>query len=158
MLQDPWSKVSILPGMISESLLQSKYITWYDFRILYPEKVHCLVWFQDPLSWERIACYDFRIFYLEKIYCLVWFPDPLSWEFVSLNSRRCTWLCPCLAGVLESLCVSAPPGNCLQIWLPGKMTSTARAASKFCARDRSQSPNIFDIVLISYLPWPDCQP
>jgi len=106
MIQDPWSKVRISPGMI--------------FRILDPKKVYCLLWFQDPWSKvsilpgmisgssflsKYIAWYDFRILYLEKVYCLVWFQDPLTWELVSLSSRLCTslctWLCPWLCGCLR---------------------------------------------------------
>ena len=51
------SKVSIAPGIISGSLSRSKYIAWYDIRMLYLLKY--------------IAWYDFRIIYSYNVYCLV---------------------------------------------------------------------------------------
>jgi len=51
--EDDLSKVSISSGIISGSLIRSKYIAWYDFGILYLYKVYCLLWFQDPLSVEK---------------------------------------------------------------------------------------------------------
>ncbi len=71
-------------------------------------------------------------------------------------------MCVCFTGVLEY--VSAPPGKFCKYGSPSKMTSTARSTSKFCARNRSQSPNIFDLDLISRVilgqiePWPEYQP
>ncbi len=83
--------------MISGSTILRKYIAWYDFRILYPEKVCCLVRFQDPLSWKSIlpgmisgssavskyiAWYDFRILCHKTVNCLVCFQNhvtSLSW-------------------------------------------------------------------------------
>ena len=47
---------------------------------------------------------------------------------------------------------------------PGQTTMTMSRAAKFCTRSRSQSLNIFDLDLISFVilgmmePWPECQP
>ena len=47
---------------------------------------------------------------------------------------------------------------------PGQTTMTMSRVSKFCARGRSQSPNIFDLESIYrgklgiIEPWPECQP
>ena len=129
--------------MISGSSILTKYIAWYDFRILYSYKVYCLVWFQDPLSLESILP-DFV-----PDFVLDFFPD----------------FFPDFVGVLD--CVSAPPDNIFIYGPWAQMTMTARSASKFCARNtgnRSQSPNIFDLDLISRVipgqiePWPECQP
>ena len=46
----------------------------------------------------------------------------------------------------------------------GKMTMPARRASKFCAKRRAVSLEVFSQSLISYVipgniePWPECQP
>ncbi len=84
--QDTLSSESILPGMISGSFNIRKYIAWYYFRILYHQKVHCLVLFQDPLPSTSIlpgmisgpftiimyaAWYCFRILCRKKVHCLV---------------------------------------------------------------------------------------
>ena len=45
---------------------------------------------------------------------------------------------------------------------PANLTITVRTASKFCARSRSQSNHIFNLVLVSEVisgncePWPEC--
>ena len=93
---------------------------------------------------KYIAWYDFRILFHKNAYPFV--PD-----FV-----------PDFVGVLE--CVSAPPDKIFLCGPCAQMTMTVRSASKFCARNRSQSPNIFDLDLISRVipgqiePWPECQP
>ena len=56
-----------------------------------------------------------------------------------------------------------PNQNFENMTSPGKITITARTASKFCARNRSQSPDIFDPDLISWVipgpiePWSECK-
>ena len=64
-------------------------------------------------------------------------------------------------GILE--CVSAPPGKFCKYDPSAQMTMPARSASKFCARTRSECPEIFYLDLIHRgipgmkEPWPECQ-
>ena len=64
-------------------------------------------------------------------------------------------------GILE--CVSAPPGIVFKYDPSAQMTMPARSASKFCARTRSECPDMFVLNLMSLVipgmiePWPECQ-
>ena len=70
----------------------------------------------------------------------------------------------CDMGICECLRMSciASWQNFANMWSPANLTITARTASKFCARSRSQSKNIFDLNPISWVitgigePWPEC--
>ena len=60
------------------------------------------------------------------------------------------------------MCYYASWQNFANMGSPANLTITARTASKFCARSRSQSQNIFDLDSISWVisgswePWPEC--
>jgi len=131
-LQDPLYWASLFPGMISGSSLLRKY-------------VYCLLWFQWLVSGSSvirkyIAWYAFRILFHKTWY--PWVPD-VAPDFVPDFVHD-------FVGVLE--CVSAPSGkHKYKYGSQNKMTSTARSTSKFCARDRPQSPNSFDRVLASFV-------
>ena len=58
----------------------------------------------------------------------------------------------------------APPVKCSKSRQSVQMTMPARRASKFCAKRRAVSPEVFSQSLISEIisgiiePWPECQP
>ena len=70
----------------------------------------------------------------------------------------------CLSYGCLGMCFYIPWQNFANMVSPGKMTTTARTASKFCARTRSECPDIFFLDLISWWisgsiePGPECQP
>jgi len=84
------------------------------------------------IAWHNVRIRSPAIWYL-------WVPEFFFWHCHGL----CRWVCGCLR---MRFCTSwQNSANTL----PRQMITTARSASKFCARDRFQSPNKIYLVLIS---------
>ena len=132
-------------GMITASYSIRTNLAWYDFI--------------DPLPWESIlpemisGSFAFR--------CVL--PGMISGSFV-INMCRLESLTLYLSYGCLRMCFYTSWQNFANMASPGKMTITARTASKFCARNWSECSHTFFLDLKSWWipgniePWPKCQP
>ena len=106
-----WKKCLVYRIVVGSCVIR-KHIAWYLFRVIHLYKVQCLVWCWDPV--------------FLKVYFKVWFQDPvfpenilpgmISGSFVIKDYTVYLRPCPCISLMKALECVSASPGQILQLW------------------------------------------
>ena len=109
------------------------------------------------LSWsfvisKNIAWYNFMILRHQKVYCLVCFHDPPSSEWIHSWTLTLYLSYGCLR-----MCFYTSWQNFANVMSPAQMSMPSRTASKFCARARTECPEICvpRIDIFAYL-WNHC--
>ncbi len=111
---------------------------------------------------KYIAWHISRLRCCKKVYCLVRFQDPLSWESNNLSP----WVCDSqkLSCWFLRMCFYTSWQHFANMISPAQTTMPASTISKFCARTRSECPDLCFIDLISWRicgtiePWSECLP